>query len=71
MLLVKPIPSPDVVPPMNTLPGSDASVDPAVELPLLAAMTENALAAGYRALRVFARGTGRDDAQAVVLRPAH
>lgn len=45
--------------PMNTLPGSDASVDPAVELPLLAAMTENALAAGYRALRVFARGTGR------------
>jgi len=45
--------------PMNTLPGSEASVDPAVELLLLAAMTENALAAGYRALRVFAHGTNR------------
>jgi len=45
--------------PRNTLPGSDASVDPAVELPLLAAMTEDALAAGYRALRVFAYGSSR------------
>jgi anti-anti-sigma regulatory factor len=45
--------------PMNALPGSDVSVDPSVELPLLAAMTENALAAGYRALRVFAHGTNR------------
>jgi anti-anti-sigma regulatory factor len=45
--------------PMSTLPGSDPSVDPAVELPLLAAMTEKAVAAGYRALRVFARRTNR------------
>jgi MEDS: MEthanogen/methylotroph, DcmR Sensory domain/STAS domain len=45
--------------PINTLLGSDTSVDPTVELPLLAAMTETALAAGYRALRVFARGTSR------------
>jgi anti-anti-sigma regulatory factor len=45
--------------PINTLPASDASVDPVVELPLLAAMTETALAAGYRALRVFARATRR------------
>ena len=36
--------------PMNTLAGSEASVDPAVELPQLAAMTEDALVAGYRAL---------------------
>ena len=45
--------------PRNTLPGSEASVDPAVELPQLAAMTEDALVAGYRALRVFAHGTNR------------
>jgi hypothetical protein len=45
--------------PLNTLPASDASTDPAVELSLLGAMTETALAAGYRALRVFARGTSR------------
>ena len=45
--------------PMNTLAGSEASVDPAVELPQLAAMTEDALVAGYRSLRVFAHGTSR------------
>ena len=43
--------------PMNTFAGSEASVDPAVELPQLAAMTEDALVAGYRALRVFAHGS--------------
>lgn len=45
--------------PSNTLPARDSSIDPAAELPLLAAMTENALAAGYRAFRVFAHLTSR------------
>lgn len=45
--------------PMHTLPASDSSVDPAMELPLLARMTGEALAAGYRGLRMLTNATVR------------
>jgi anti-anti-sigma regulatory factor len=45
--------------PLNRLHASESSNDPAAELPVLATMTGEALAAGYRGLRVFANGTSR------------
>ena len=43
--------------PFDTLPATDPSVRPAAELPMLAAMTAEALGAGYRGLRMFANGS--------------
>ena len=45
--------------PFDTLPATNPSVRPAAELPLLAAMTTDALEAGYRGLRMFANGSVR------------
>ncbi|MDF2712765.1 MAG: hypothetical protein K0R62_8417 [Nonomuraea muscovyensis] len=45
--------------PFDTLPATNPSVRPAAELPVLAAMTTDALEAGYRGLRMFANGSVR------------
>jgi hypothetical protein len=43
----------------DTLPATNPSVRPSAELPVLAAMSAEALEAGYRGLRVFANGSVR------------
>ena len=45
--------------PFDTLPATNPSVRPAAELPVLAAMTAEALEAGYGGLRLFANGSVR------------
>jgi hypothetical protein len=45
--------------PFDTLPATIPSVRPSTELPLLAAMSAEALGAGYRGLRMFANGSVR------------
>ncbi|HWJ53743.1 MAG TPA: MEDS domain-containing protein [Propionibacteriaceae bacterium] len=45
--------------PFGTLPATNPSVRPSAELPVLAAMSAEALEAGYRSLRMFAHGSVR------------